>query len=63
MGHYAVHAGMSGRTDMFVGWWNQHGTHVPIPLGVASRKKIDPQSEIWLRVLEATGQPPSMVGT
>ncbi len=63
LGQYAVHAGMAGRTDMFVGWWNQRGTHVPIALGVASRKKIDPESEIWQRVVEATGQPVSMVGS
>ncbi len=63
MGQYAVHAGMAGRTDMFVGWWNQHGTHVPIQLGVASRKKINPESEMWQRVIESTGQPATMVGT
>jgi 6-phosphofructokinase 1 len=62
LGQYAVHAGMAGRTDMFVGWWNQRGTHVPIPLGVSTRKKIDPASEIWRRVLESTGQPVSMIG-
>ncbi len=63
MGQYAVHAGMAGRTDMFVGWWNQHGTHVPIPLGIASRKKINPESEMWQRVIESTGQPSTMIGT
>ena len=32
LGQTAVHAGMTGRTGMFVGVWNQQGTHVPIAL-------------------------------
>jgi 6-phosphofructokinase 1 len=59
-GQYAVHAGMAGKTNMFVGSWNQRGTHVPIPLGVGTRKHVDPQGQIWRRVLESTGQPASM---
>ena len=43
LGHSAVHAGMSGRTDMVVGFWNHRFTHVPISLAVSSRKKIDPR--------------------
>ena len=42
MGHNAVHAGMAGRTGMIVGYWNNLFTHVPIPLAVSERKKIDP---------------------
>jgi 6-phosphofructokinase 1 len=62
LGQHAVHAGMAGRTDMVVGFWNQHFTHVPIALTVESRKRFDPRGEIWQRVLEATGQPASMAG-
>jgi len=62
LGQHAVHAGMAGKTNMFVGFWNQRGTHVPIPLGVATRKRIGPRSEIWRGVLETTGQPASMMG-
>ena len=29
LGQNAVHAGMSGRTDMVVGFWNHQFTHVP----------------------------------
>jgi 6-phosphofructokinase 1 len=61
LGQHAVHAGMAGKTDMLVGSWNQRFTHVPIPLAVAKRKRIDPRSEIWKRVLETTGQPASML--
>jgi 6-phosphofructokinase 1 len=63
LGQHAVHAGMSGRTNMAVGYWNQNFTHVPIPLAVDERKQVDPDGEIWQRVLEATGQPASMVST
>lgn len=63
LGQHAVHAGMAGRTDMVVGYWNQHFTHMPIDLVVASRKQLDPQGGVWQRVLEATGQPACMRGT
>jgi 6-phosphofructokinase 1 len=59
-GHNAVHAGIAGRTGMIVGFWNHQFTHVPIPLAVAQRKKIDPESALWSSVLAATGQPPAM---
>jgi len=62
LGQHAVHAGMAGRTDMMVGYWNNHFTHVPLPVVVKAGKKLDPDGELWQRVLGATGQPPSMVG-
>ncbi|MCG8462836.1 MAG: ATP-dependent 6-phosphofructokinase, partial [Holophagales bacterium] len=62
LGQHAVHAGMAGRTDMVVGYWNRHFTHVPIPVAVAQRKRLDPSGAVWHRVLEATGQPASLVG-
>ncbi|MDA8020397.1 MAG: ATP-dependent 6-phosphofructokinase [Thermoanaerobaculia bacterium] len=63
LGQHAVHAGMAGRTDMVVGYWNRRFTHVPIPVAVARRNTIDPDGPTWQRVLEATGQPSSMVGS
>ena len=60
LGHYAVHAGMAGRTNMLVGHWNDRFTHIPIPLAIASRKKVDPQGALWSSVLAATGQPADM---
>jgi 6-phosphofructokinase 1 len=62
LGQDAVHAGMAGRTDMVVAFWNRHFTHVPIPLSVAARKQLDPDGAIWQGVLKATGQPASMTG-
>ena len=62
LGQHAAHAGMAGRTDMVVGYWNRRFTHVPIPVAVEQRNAIDPDGPTWQRVLEATGQPSSMVG-
>ncbi|MFZ4857218.1 MAG: ATP-dependent 6-phosphofructokinase [Desulfuromonadaceae bacterium] len=57
LGQNAVHAGMSGRTDMVVGVWNHHFTHVPIALATSRRKKIEPDGWLWSSVLASTGQP------
>jgi 6-phosphofructokinase 1 len=57
LGHSAVHAAMAGRTDMVVGYWGNDFTHVPIPLAVSARKKIDPQGSLWSSVISTTGQP------
>jgi 6-phosphofructokinase 1 len=56
----AVHAGLCGRTNMVVSYWNHRFTHLPISLAVSERKKIDPASALWSSVLTATGQPQSM---
>jgi 6-phosphofructokinase 1 len=56
LGQHAVHAGMTGRTDMMVGYWNQHFTHVPLALATQSRKKLEPSSDLWQRVMSCTGQ-------
>jgi len=62
LGQYAVHAGMAGRTAMSVGYWNQRFTHVPLHLACQGRRRVDPQTNTWQRVLGVTGQPASMVG-
>jgi 6-phosphofructokinase 1 len=56
----ATHAGFSGRTNMVVGFWNRHFTHIPIGLVVGERKQLDPRGAIWRAVLRSTGQPESM---
>jgi 6-phosphofructokinase 1 len=61
LGQNAVHAAMTGRTNMLVGTWMNRYTHVPISLAVSRRKKIDPDGWIWASVLTATGQPRNMV--
>lgn len=56
LGQNAVHAGMSGRTNMVVGYWNQYFVHVPTSLTVLKRKRVDPNGHLWQTVLEITGQ-------
>jgi len=56
LGQHAVHAGMSGRTNLVVSSWNDHFVHVPIPLAIGGRRTLDPSGEDWQRVLESTGQ-------
>jgi 6-phosphofructokinase 1 len=60
LGQSAVHAGMAGRTNMVVGYWMNTFTHVPIPLAVSARKKVDPDGWVWSSVLTSTGQPKDM---
>jgi 6-phosphofructokinase 1 len=60
LGHHAVHAGMTGRTNMLVGYWKREFTHVPIRMAVSSRKKIDPNGRFWSTVTSCTGQPREM---
>lgn len=57
LGQHAVHAGMAGRTDIMIGYWNQRFTHVPISMVVGRRKQVDPAGALWQNVLIATGQP------
>ncbi len=57
LGHNAVHAAMSGRTDMVVGNWRTEFTHVPIAMATRARKKIDLNGWLWNAVLASTGQP------
>jgi 6-phosphofructokinase 1 len=59
LGQYAVHAGMAGKTGLLVALMKDEYVHLPLNAAV-SRRKIDPQDNVWLRVLETTGQPPSM---
>ena len=53
----AVHAAMAGRTATVVGRWHGRFVHLPIRLVTASRSVVDPHGDLWLSVLEATGQP------
>jgi 6-phosphofructokinase 1 len=61
LGQNAVHADMSGRTGLVVGFWKNEFTHVPIDLAVSERRRIDPDSRLWSSVLASTGQPAQMV--
>jgi len=56
-GRHAVHAGMAGKTNLVIGLWNSVFTHLPIPLAVSAKKRVDPEGPLWMSVLAATGQP------
>jgi 6-phosphofructokinase 1 len=53
----AVHAAMSGRTEMVVGRWRRRFVHIPMAVAVSKRNQVDPHGDLWMSVLEATGQP------
>lgn len=59
LGQYAVHAGMAGKTGMIVGLVKNEYVHIPLKM-ISSGTQLDPHGNIWMRVLEATGQPPSL---
>ncbi|HBD94783.1 MAG: diphosphate--fructose-6-phosphate 1-phosphotransferase [Spirochaetes bacterium GWF1_31_7] len=53
----AVHAGMCGKTNVVIGFFNGEFIHLPIDVAVSERKVLQADSELWLSVLESTGQP------
>ena len=57
----AVHAAMSGRTDVVVGHWAGQFTHVPIALATRQRKKIELTSPLWTCVKASTSFTPDPV--
>ena len=48
---------MAGKTDVLSGLWYNTFVHVPISLTVADKKRLHPESEVWMAVLANTGQP------
>jgi len=59
MARNAVHAAMAGNTEMLIGRWHGRFVHVPIPLATRFRKEVDPTDDLWMSVIESTGQPVS----
>ncbi len=59
MARNAVHAAMAGNTEMLIGQWHGRFVHVPIALATRYRKQVDVNEDLWLSVIEATGQPVS----
>mgnify|MGYP001815441862 CR=1 FL=1 len=56
LGRGAVHAGMAGKTNLLVGFWNYTYVHLPMGLSAGKRKQMDPHGKLWNSVMEATGQ-------
>jgi 6-phosphofructokinase 1 len=52
----AANAAMAGKTDMFVGLWQNHTVHVPLAVSTGQIKRLDPERELWTTVLAITGQ-------
>ncbi len=55
----AVHAAMSGRTGLVIGYIHNRFIHVPTAMATDGRKKIALDSDLWKSVLAVTGQPPA----
>lgn len=56
----AVHGAMAGKTGFVAGQRSNLIVYLPIPLVTSERKKINVEGDLWLNVLESTGQPISM---
>ncbi|MCE9563298.1 MAG: ATP-dependent 6-phosphofructokinase [Planctomycetes bacterium] len=57
LAHNAVHAAMAGKTDVVVSRWHGRFVLLPMPLAVRDRHVVDPNGDLWLSVIESTGQP------
>ena len=60
LGLHGVHGAMAGKTNFVIGRRNNKFIYLPIDLAISERKKIDLEGELWLNVLETTGQPMNM---
>lgn len=56
----AVHAAMAGKSGLLIGYWHGLMTHVPTSALTGVTQRINPTGELWLNLLETTGQPSSI---
>ncbi len=56
LARHAAHAGMAGKTNLFVGLWQNHIVHVPLAISTGEVKRLDPSHQLWAAVLATTGQ-------
>ncbi len=56
LGRDAVHAGIAGKTNMLISYWNNNFVHVPMEASKGVRKKINPDGKLWQTILGSTGQ-------
>ena len=57
----AVHAAMAGFTETLIGLWGGVGILVPFQLLHHREKRLDLDGPLWRNVLDATGQPSSLM--
>jgi 6-phosphofructokinase 1 len=50
---------MAGKTGLLVALRKDEYVHLPLSAAISGRQ-IDPDGNLWFRVLEATGQPAEM---
>jgi hypothetical protein len=48
---------MAGNTEVLIGRWHGRFVHVPMPLATRFRKQVDVSGDLWMSVVESTGQP------
>jgi 6-phosphofructokinase 1 len=56
----ATHAAMAGFTSLVVGSRRGRFINLPIALATATTNHVDPYGDLWMAVLETTGQPLSL---
>jgi 6-phosphofructokinase 1 len=57
MARNAVHAAMAGNTAMLIGRWHGRFVHIPMALATRRSRQVDTDGDLWMSVIEATGQP------
>lgn len=57
LAHAAVHAAMSGRTELVISHKNGQYVHIPMAKTVTSRRKVDPNGLLYGLLLSSTGMP------
>ena len=57
LGANAVHAAMTGKTQVLIGQINNQLVHIPIAMATSRQNTVNPESALWRDVLESTGQP------
>lgn len=53
----AADAAMAGKTDVLVCFLHNAFVHVPIPMAVAEKRRVNLEGRLWNAVLASTGQP------
>ncbi|MGI6681395.1 MAG: ATP-dependent 6-phosphofructokinase [Bdellovibrionota bacterium] len=56
LGQNAVHAAMTGKTNMAVGIINEHFVNIPFKMMVGKKKQVKADGDLWKSVIAVTGQ-------
>ena len=48
-------------SNALIGRWHGRFVHVPMALATRNRKRVDTTADLWMSVIEATGQPRAFV--